>query len=185
MCNPISGFVNDKGDIRIAHPASHSGTQKILGLKLDLQETWSEFEWEPDQDLIVRHTSHSVAAARVAAIKERWQTRDELVEHCRPLYELHGNFLVETQEDADRLPTEVTGDLIWSPGCNKGVVIAAPQLQSIGGDAYFRSLTDASGLNALQSIGVDAYFDALTDAQCQDIMDQIAAEAEAKTPNNK
>jgi hypothetical protein len=47
------------------------------------------------------------------------------------------------------------------------------KLASIGGEAYFGSLTDASGLGKLASIGGGAHFGSLTDADRAKLMKQV------------
>ena len=161
MCDAISGYIRvDDGQIIIAHPSRHSATVAAMGLTLDVREALCEWEWRAgEREPTVRHTIAKTASQLVSSIIARFPDRAALVDHCRPMWERRGNYLIESQEDADRVPERVSGDLICTAS-----TITLPRLTSIGGYADFRSLTDAAGLSALASIGGYADFRSLTDA---------------------
>src|SRR3989304_5738023 len=160
MSTPISGFINTKtGELLAAHPASHSRGQKLLGLRLDVGENYSEYEWPRVGLLMVRNTSFDTSRLLRNAILAQYRTRDALIAATRPQWERHGNYLVECQADADRLPPHVDGDVIWQPDRN----VIAPQLTIVTGDLYLGSLTalDAGALPSLAQTGY-LYLSSLT-----------------------
>lgn len=113
MCDAISGYIEvESGAILAAHPASHSGTVSACALVLDQRERYSEWEWQIGAALEVRHTDPATARRLVSSITARFPAREALREHCRPQWERAGNYLIESQADADRIPADVPGDVI-------------------------------------------------------------------------
>lgn len=147
MCNAISGFIDpDTHKIVCAHPASHHKTQVILGLKMDVRERLCEWEWEVGGDLMVRHTDPAVIRDMRKSILAAHAERDSLLAEVRPMFERHGNYLVESAEDWGRVPREVPGELVITI---KGAVRCEWLVKS--GDIYAPSATSLDLLLLVKS----------------------------------
>jgi hypothetical protein len=191
--SPFSGYVNNNGNVKIAHPTFHESTQAALKMRLGVRNNWSPFTWSPGDIRPTVDARWALQKIRCAAILERYPTRETFVSNLRHRWESRGHYVVESNEDALRIPIVVKGDLICTMKtisipqlqeirgsayfAESDVTASLDALRSIGGDAHFTWITNANGLKSLKSIGGNAYFRSIVDPRDLNALDCIRGDA--------
>jgi len=168
MCEQLTSTVvrvREPFEIGVWNISSHGQTWEGLQIKDGFRCDWREIEWKEDQgapDIRFRDEDTEELKTRLRDwFTNRWPTRLSYVKHCVSL--AHDiSFTGLALPEGVQLPESIGGDAYFGSLTDaKGLT----GLKSIGGYAGFRSLTDAKGLTGLKSIGGNADFRSLTDAK--------------------